>query len=267
MIVETTVAALLVNDFAKAWVADDIDQKNATKNARAFTKMEQANIRAGIAREQLLNKLRINGVRKKAILEHHIKSFAELYGVFRTVSFREGKGIEQISNYQDFLKCASVQISIPYSSTSMTMNDKEILVNFVLRGGVGGIMLQESKAGSKVASKNMAQANAVEAQMETIILAYSGISEKVEIITDLLQKLSALFMKGIQNMRTILDRNGLDSGKYSDEDIAQINATVYLAKLVYRIINVPVIGEDGEIESAAIETINDGQKYIDSIGG
>ena len=35
MIVETTVAALLVNDFAKAWVADDIDQKKAKKKTHA----------------------------------------------------------------------------------------------------------------------------------------------------------------------------------------------------------------------------------------
>ena len=41
-------------------------------------------------------------------------------------------------------------------------------ISYVLKGGIGGLMIQESEMNSKLASRNMAQANTVDHPMEII---------------------------------------------------------------------------------------------------
>ena len=55
-------------------------------------------------------------------------------------------------------------------------------------------------------------------------------------------------MKSIKNISIILKNNGLDSENYSEDDINALNVSLSLTKLIYRIINTPLLDENGNIE-------------------
>ena len=85
------------------------------------------------------------------------------------------------------------------------------------------------------------------------------------IITELLEKLGMLYMKSIKNISIILKNNGLDSENYSEDDINALNVSLSLTKLIYRIINTPLLDENGNIEKESIKVIQQGRDMLKQI--
>ena len=129
------------------------------------------------------------------------------------------------------------------------MKNSQYAISFALMG-IGGVMIKESKMNLKTASKNKAMASAVTAQIDSICIALEGITQHTMIITELLEKLGMLYMKSIKNISIILKNNGLDSENYSEDDINALNVSLSLTKLIYRIINTPLLDENGNIENS-----------------
>lgn len=241
-----------------------LDAEAARKNSKAFTKAADAKYKLERCQENLFEKLRLNAVRKNGILTCHLKLFQEQYSVIRTIQFRKGRGIEELEQIEAIQSELKQYVSMPTIANGVVMKDSQLLLSIALRG-IGGVMVQESKINVKVASQNLSKANAMVAQADSICIAVDGISEHVEIVTKLLEKLGMLYMKSINNIKSILERNGTDPEKYTDEDINAINLSLDMTKLVYRIINTPLIDSKGKIEQESVKVIRDGQQMLDRI--
>ena len=74
-----------------------------------------------------------------------------------------------------------------------------------------------------------------------------------------------LYIKSIKNISEILKTNGLEESNYSVEDVQAINICLSMTKLLYRIINTPLIDAEGAIEKESLKVIQDGQQLLKSI--
>ena len=169
--------------------------------------------------------------------------------------------IEKIDAIQNQIK---QYVELPAVTSGMIMKNSQYAISFALMG-IGGVMIKESKMNLKTASKNKAMASAVTAQIDSICIALEGITQHTMIITELLEKLGMLYMKSIKNISIILKNNGLDSENYSEDDINALNVSLSLTKLIYRIINTPLLDENGNIEKESIKVIQQGRDMLKQI--
>ncbi|MBQ9765839.1 MAG: hypothetical protein IJW18_06555 [Lachnospiraceae bacterium] len=241
-----------------------IDEQATRKNAKAFTRTADAEYRLEQCQKNVYEKMEVNAKRKSAILTCHLKMFQVIYSDIRKIQFRRGRGIEELENIEEIQDKLSQGVNLPAVSSGRVMTDSQLLVSFALRG-IGGLMIQESKMNLQVASRNLAKANAVSAQIDSVCIMLNGIAEHVEIVTGLLEKLGMLYIKSIKNVEKILNINGMEAERYSDADIEALNACLSLTKLVYRIINTPLVDENGVIEQESMKVINEGQNLLNKI--
>lgn len=225
--------------------------------------MAEAEQKIKNSQERLYKRLVKNANRKYAVLTCHIKFFEEQFAVIRKIQFEEGRGIKEIKDIEGLSKQLEKSVALPAVSGGKAMKDTQLMVSFAL-GGIGGLMIQDSKMNLQLASRNLSKANAVSAQADSICIVMDGIGNHVEIVSELLAKLGVLYMKSIKNLESILKTNGLNADKYSDQDIDAINWSFDLTKIIYRIINTPLIDKDGEVERESIRVIQDGEKLLDS---
>lgn len=242
----------------------NLDEQAMQKNVKACKKMAEAEYAVEMHSKLLMEKITLNARRKEAILNNHIRLFLEQYTLFRKVQFEKGRGIEELDEIDTIQRAFHHHIVLPSFAPGAVMTNKQLAMNFALRG-IGGLMVKESKLNLEAASQNLAKSRVVSAQADTMTIFMDGIGEKVQIVTDLLQKLGALYMFSIRELQRIVAQNGTDASKYTQEDINTINTSMHMTKLIYRIINTPLINQNGEIEQAALQAIDEGQNYLNQL--
>ena len=241
------------------------DAEALRKNAKAATRMADAESKLAYCRQNMTEAIITNAKRKNGILSCHIKMFLEQCEIMKkTVYFKQGKGIEELEKIAEIQRVYDNYIQIPAVSSGMVMTDSQLLVTFALRG-ISGMIVKESEMNLKTASKNLSKANAFSAQVDSVCIAINAVTDHVKIVTELLEKSGMLYMKSIKNITEILKENGCNVEKFSDDDIDAINLSFALTKLLYRIINTPLVDEDGEIEKESIKVISEGQQLLNSI--
>ena len=241
-----------------------LDEQAMQKNVKACKRMAEAEYAVEMHSKMLMDKIALNARRKESILNNHIKLFMEQYSVFHQVKFEKGRGIEELEEIDQIQRAFHHQITLPSFAPGAVMSNKQLAINFALRG-IGGLMVKESHLNLEAASQNLSKSRVVAAQADTMIIFMDGIGEKVQIITELLQKLGALYMLSSRELQRIVDQNGTDASKYTQEDIQAINTSMHMTKLIYRIINTPLINQNGEIEQTALQAIDEGQNYLNQL--
>ena len=241
-----------------------LDKEATKKNIKAFTKIADANAKLEKCQSDLLNQLQINSKRKNGLITYHLSMFQEQYSIIRKIQFGKGRGIEEIEKIDAIQNQIKQYVELPAVTSGMIMKNSQYAISFALMG-IGGVMIKESKMNLKTASKNTAMASAVTAQIDSICIALEGITQHTMIITELLEKLGMLYMKSIKNISIILKNNGLDSENYSEDDINALNVSLSLTKLIYRIINTPLLDENGNIEKESIKVIQQGRDMLKQI--
>lgn len=244
----------------------EMDEKSIRKNSKAFTKMAEAQNKLEYYNETAVQKLAVLAKRKHGLLTCHIKMFQEQYLMIKRVEFKKGKGIEEFEKLEEMQEQICQYMALPAVVSGETMTDSSLMLSFAL-SGIGGYMMKDSKRKLKLASANQAQANAISVQIESMCIFLDGISKHVDLLIELLEKLGMLYMKSIRNITRIFDENGMDADEYSDQDIEAINLSLVLTKLIYRIINTPMINAEGKIEQESIKVIEEGNKMIQKING
>lgn len=243
----------------------NIDEQAVKKNIKAFTMTAETQNKLEKCQADLLSKMLVNAKRKNGILTGHLQLFKEQYSMIRKIDFREGKGIEELHKIDEIQDKLNQYMTMPAVSTGKIMTNTQLMVAFVLKGGIGGLMIQDSEMNLKLASRNLSQANAVAAQIDSICIAMDGITKHIEIVTELLEQMGMLYMKSVRNLSDILKRNGTNKDLYTEQDINQINMSLKLTKFVYKIINASLIDEKGQIEKASLDVIDEGRKLLNSI--
>ena len=241
------------------------DAEAMRKNAKAATKIADAESKAAYIRQQMADAITINAKRKNGILTCHFKLFFEQCEIMKKMVFlKKGKGIEELDRLGEIQSKYDNYIKLPAVSNGRILTDTQTLVSFALRG-LGGMMINESKTNLQLASRNMSQANAVSAQLDSVCIAMDAVTQHTRIVTELLEKLGMFYIKSINNIKEILKSNGVIEDNYTDNDIDAINLSFVLTKLIYRIINTPLVDNEGEIEKESLAVIREGQQLLNSI--
>lgn len=243
-----------------------MDEQALKKNIKASTKMADAQYKVEQTQKHLIERLKVNAIRKNGILSCHLKMFQEQYSAISQINFKDGRGIEQMKQINSIDKQLTKYVSQPAVANGMIIKDSQYFINFALRG-IGGLLLVDSKQNLELAKRNMSQANAVSAQADAICIAYQGITNHIDIITDLLEKLGFLYLKSISTIKSILQKNGLDGSNYCDSDLEAIDFSLALTKVIYNIIDTPAIDKNGVIEQESVAAINSGQEILNQIDG
>lgn len=246
--------------------ASNMDEQALKKNIKASTKMAEAQYKVEQTQNHLIERLKINAIRKNAILSCHLKLFKEQYSVISQINFKDGRGIKQLKQIDTIDKQLTKYVSQPTVASGAIITEPHLMITFAL-GGIGGLLLVDSKQNLELAKRNMSQANAMAAQADALCIAYQGIANHIDIITDLLEKLGFLYIKSINTIKDILQKNGFDESKYSDNDLETINISMQLTKVIYKIIDTPAIDNNGVIEQKSIVAINSGQELLNKIDG
>lgn len=241
-----------------------IDEETTKKNIRAFTRTAEAERKLQLCRDRFFNKLVICAKRKNGILIGPLKRFIDIYENLKKLSFTAGAGIEELDKIGEITNQISQCVSLPDISSGKIMSNSQLLVTYALTG-IGGLMIKDSKMNLDLAKRNLSQANAISAQIDTICIALDGIGTHADIITDTLQKLGMLYNKSLNNVSNIFKTNGYNFAIYSDDDIAAIDISKQLTTLIFRIINTPIVDENGAIEKESIIAIESGRQMLDSI--
>jgi hypothetical protein len=252
-------------EIAKAWKADDIEKQSLAKNSKAFGKQAEAKGKVEIHKEKLFDQMKINAIRKNAILQCHIKKFIDVYAIIDEYKLNRGLGIEEMEKIEAVKTQMIQSVNFPTIASGLAKSDTQLIVEYAVLG-VGGLIMKEAKENSKLASRNMANANAVAAQADSICIFYDGLAERIQACTDILQKLAAKDIVAINHIESMLKSKGQNESLYTKEDVDAINLCSELNILIYEIINTPLIDENNEITQASKAIISKGQEYIKQLG-
>ena len=240
----------------------DLDEQAIKRNGKAFAVSADAKRKMEIHRKDMESAITINAKRKIAILGCHLKKFQSMYGRIRAIRFKEGRGITEIEGIEQVQTQLTKYVETPLLADGVNRTDSQLVVSIIRHGGLSGQFVAMSNENLDVARKNLANARVVSAQADTICVAYDGISERAKMCTDLVQKLAPVYIKGINHVQEMLERNGIDESKYTEEDVEAINSCLMLTKLIYKIINTPLIGDDGGLTAESMRVIDEGQHYL-----
>lgn len=242
----------------------EMDEQSVKKNIKAATKVAEARLKIENAQKHLIERLQLNAIRKNAILNCHFNLFQKQYSMIEKIEFASGSGIQQLEYINLINQQLTKYVHQPAVISGTITSDSVQFITFALKG-VGGLLVLDSKQNLELAKRNMSQANAVEAQADAICIAYNGISNHIDIVTDLLQNMGAIYMRVIKKLEEIFTRNGTTVEKYTNDDIFAINVSLKLTETIYAIIDTPVINKEGVIEKASINAINYGRELLNEI--
>lgn len=252
-------------EFAKAWKADDIEKASLEKNSKAFGKQAEAKERVRMHEEKLFTTMKINAMRKNAILQCHIKKFLDVYKFIDEYKLNKGLGIEELEKIES-VKLQMVQVmQIPAIAVGTSKTDAVVVVEMAVLG-IGGAILKDAKDESRLASRNMANANAACAQADAICVFYDGLAERIQACTDILQKLAAKDIMAINHIDFMIKEKGQDESLYTNRDVDSINLCSELNILIYEIINTPLIDKNNEITKESLEILDRGEKLLNQLG-
>ena len=122
--------------------------------------------------------------------------------------------------------------------------------------------MKDAKENAKLAARNMANANVVVAQADSICLFYDSLSERIQACTDILQKLAAKDTLAINHIESLIQSKGCNENLYTKNDVDAINLCSELNILIYEIINTPIIDENNKMTQASLAVISKGQEYL-----
>lgn len=235
-----------------------LDEKALQKYGKAFEKEQNARIKVD-EKSKLADKRAKNVANKKrVILKHSLPQFIEVYGKIQEIQIKNKENTKIIEF--DALDNLNYITTIPIA-TLESFTDKQLICGIALRG-ITGMMVKESEQKLSAANNTMNYAKVYEAQADSFVAVYNAIIEQANRLSDLLLKMNMLFLRSIEETNRVINKNGTDVFKYSENDKSVLATCVNIADAVLKLVDVPVINEHGELVKEAVEMIEKGQMFL-----
>lgn len=256
----------VVRDMQKS---DQLNEQAERKQHKALKKIAEAHAEQEQTIE-IMEKavLRLTN-RKNAVLVSTMDSFLALYEKIIKINFTESEGIRELGNFTPAVTSEmQMQISTIRNLPNTPTVTKNVVIGYLIGGLAGAAsssIVDDSQRNLDRARLQSRQADAIVAQTQIVGLAYQGITERVNKMTDVLTKLNILFYKGIQESEKVIERNGNDKRKYTENERKTLAACINMAGAVKSILDTPIIDKDGEITKKSLEAIACGEKCLQAI--
>lgn len=237
--------------------ADELNVKAFNKIASAEKELEEQKRKTRISIEKLAN-------RKRGILSTSFVQFLDVYEKMMKINFIEGDGIKELSSLS-LSKVTIGQVKEMVSVASKEPSTGQLVTAMIVKGGVSGVIRQESEMNVSEARIRNSQARVIESQAQTNCIILDGIYERAERISSLLSKLNVMFVKSLMTTRFLIESKGNDRRNYNQNDRDQLATCINIATTLKKIIDSPLLNENGELEEQSRVAIEIGNKYLKDI--
>lgn len=183
--------------------------------------------------------------RKISITQYSLKPFVTLYEKIINIELDD----KLISRTQIDLTFPSEKygsLMVDHNIKIQSFTGKEALVS-LLKGGITGLMVDESKRDLLIAGKHLKIAEAYASNAENIGTMLHHIIDEAGKISTLLGALNIFLLKAIKASDELIDLRGNDKRNYTEDDREILRNTINIAKAIKDIIDSPVIDENGKI--------------------
>lgn len=249
--------------------SDQLNEQADRKNRRAMMRMTDAYAQQKQATETMEQAVLRLANRKNAVLTTTMNSFLSLYEKIIKINFTETEGIRELNNFvPSVVGEMKMQISTIRNLPQTPTITKNVIMGYLVGGLVGAVtssIVDDSKRALDQARMQAKQAEAMALQAETVGLAYQGITERVNRMTDVLTKLNILLYKGVQESQNIIEKNGSNKMNYTKQERETLAVCINMAGAVKSILDAPIIDREGELSKKSLEAITNGEKCLQEI--
>lgn len=236
-----------------------MDEEAVAKYSKAFTRECEAHQLVSQKRQRADRRMENVAKKKRAIISSTLPMFADVYGKIQKVNIQQKNRQFEMIAYSDAEKIGLLQSMEIVSKKEFT--SKELVVGTILKG-IPGMVLEDSKRNLSAARSQLSAANVAYSQAQSIAEVYDAIISRSDRIAKLLMNMNALFVGSISETQRVIEKNGFDVCNYSEHDKTVLMLCVDFAVAMTRLLDIPILDEDGEIAKAAVEMIQTGEEYI-----
>lgn len=236
-----------------------MDEEAKAKYAKAFTKECEAQRMVELKKEYADKRLENVAKKKKAVINVSLPMFVDIYKQIQQVNIIPKERTFDIIKISDAQGNSIIQHADIISKKEFT--GKELILGTIFKG-IPGMIVEDSKRNLSAARSQMRAANVVEAQAQSLAEFYDALSERADRISGLIANMNAMFIGSLSEVEKILTKNGTVVSNYSEYEKGVITICVNMAVAMTKIIDIPVLDDEGRIAEAACEMIRTGEEYL-----
>lgn len=257
------IEALLVGGVAKALYNGNkslnMDAEAIAKYGKAFTRECEAQQLVD-QKKQLADKRLENVAKKKrAIINSSLPMFVTVYEHIQKINIQSKDRQFEMIKFSD-IERKSILGSIDIV-TKKEFSSQELILGSLLKG-IDGMVVEDSKRNLSAARSQVRAANVAYSQAQSIAEVYDAIIGRSDRIAKLLMNMNALFVGIISETERIISRNGDDIKKYSEKEKSVLTMCVNFAVAMTKLIDIPILDENGGMSESAAEMIQTGEEYL-----
>lgn len=126
----------------------------------------------------------------------------------------------------------------------------------------GSLFASKARQAVNDAYSNVDKAAAFSEQVSTICSVLKGITMSAYQLTDALNKINVYLKQYVVSMKNVIALEGTDWESYSLVEQENIGKCVLTALAIKKVLDTPLLTEDGDIDKAVAETLNDSNSFI-----
>ena len=261
------VGAVLGSGFYGAEKSMQIDSRTRKRYAKAFA-MEQDARRLVEAKKQTADAaMKKLSNRKRSILISSMQKFVAVYSKIIKVDFRDSKMLAVLN--QKSFSIEDIQVIQAVAQTAVRpMTDKEIAVSILKGFGIFGLVnafIADSERELQMAGAQLRSSRVVYSQAENLAAILDGVIDTCNKVSALLPQLNKLFVQAITFSDGLIDAKGMDREAYTENDRKALCSCINLASTLKKIIDAPVLTDEGKVTQETEEALAIGSQCMQNI--
>lgn len=244
-----------------------IDSRTRKRYAKAFAMEQEAHRLVEAKKQAADNAMKKLSNRKRSILITSMQNFVAVYGKLMKIDFRDDKMLA-VLNQQSFSPKEIQIINAVAQTVVRPMTDKEIAVS-ILKGfgvfGLGNAFINDSERELQMAGAQLRSSRVVYSQAENLAAVLDGVIASCNKVSDLLPRLNRLFMQAISYSDELIAAKGRDRAAYTENDRKAFCSCINLAVTLKKIIDAPVLTDEGKVTQETTEALAIGSQCMQDI--
>ena len=251
LIVAGVAAGKFLSDLSDLNKACNMDEDSRKRMKKAFQRETDARLLVKQKSQEFESALGRIIQRKRGTISN-FRRFVDLYQKIIEIDFQAEKREDIAYLHQ--------MVIVP----KREFTDSEVLMS-LLKGGLGRSMLDDSKQAQSESFKQLRAARVVYAQAENIAKGIDIMVDQCSVISEVIARLNLLLAKSIQHSQDLIEARGSDPRNYSQADRDVLMTCMNLVDALKKIVDAPVVTDNGALTQEIMATIQMGKEYADAI--
>lgn len=262
LIVAGVAAGKFLSDLSDLNKACNMDEDSRKRMKKAFQRETDARLLVKQKSQEFESALGRIIQRKRGTISN-FRRFVDLYQKIIEIDFQAEKREDLLALVplkQEDIAYLHQMVIVP----KREFTDSEVLMS-LLKGGLGRSMLDDSKQAQSESFKQLRAARVVYAQAENIAKGVDIMVDQCSVISEVIARLNLLLAKSIQHSQDLIEARGSDPRNYSQADRDVLMTCMNLVDALKKIVDAPVVTDNGALTQEIMATIQMGKEYADAI--